>query len=90
MIKLSIWEDGSELNIDYQGGVGITIITPDKQQIDFSFEPHEWEVVKAFLENQKAVEERLQADAAMSKSEERFIAGAKLGLQNGLAEEVDA
>ncbi|PKN92982.1 MAG: hypothetical protein CVU44_11160 [Chloroflexi bacterium HGW-Chloroflexi-6] len=35
-----------------------------------------------------AIEHRLQADAAMHESERRFMAGAKLGLQNGLAHEV--
>lgn len=66
MLSVSKQEDGAELYIDYQDGVGLTIIAPDKSQINFSFEPHEWDVLLAFLDKQKAAEQRLQADAALA------------------------
>lgn len=57
MIKVTIsGNNDSELLIDYQQGVGFTVLFADKTQVDFSIEPHEWDVLKTFLDNQRALE----------------------------------
>ncbi len=57
MIRISIdGSDGAELLLDYQQGVVFTVLLADKTQIDFGLEPHEWEVLLAFLDKQKEVE----------------------------------
>jgi hypothetical protein len=57
VIKVTIsGNNDSELLIDYQQGVGFTVLFADKTQVDFSIEPHEWDVLKTFLDNQRALE----------------------------------
>ena len=57
MTKVTIeGSDGSELLIDYQQGVGFTVLLADKSQLDFSLDPYEWETLKAFLDLQAKIE----------------------------------
>jgi hypothetical protein len=57
VIKVTVGgNNGSELLIDYQHGVGFTVLLPDRTQLDFSIEPHEWDLLREFLDNQRALE----------------------------------
>ena len=54
---------GSEMFIDYHQGVGFTVVLKDGSQYDFCVEEHEWETLKKFLDNQKAAQQTVAADA---------------------------